>query len=304
MKKILTPLIFVGLALPATAQAQSYGNKSVTVYSLDGPPVPIEYVTPTPPMQLSPAPASARASTVAAAEAMEETVEASTDIATTSGDIDWSGRVNLGASMQTGNTEQDAINADATLKAKWNDKHRATLEAEYNRETEDDERTEDNKRLEGQYDYFFNEQWFLNSSLGFEQDDIAELDLRTTLGVGLGHQPFDRDDLHLQYILGPTYLREEFENGDSEDSLAAHWALDYDQKVWDDTFQLFHNHDVLVPVDATDAFLFDSKTGIRAPLRKGLVATAEVDFEWDNDPEPGIKEDDTTYAIKLGYEWD
>ena len=144
---------------------------------------------------------------------------------------------------------------------------------------------------------------FLNSALGFEQDEIDELDLRTTAGVGLGHQPFDGDDLNLQYVLGPSYLREEFESGNTEDSIAVRWALDYDQKVWDDVLQLFHNHELLVPSDETDAYIFDSKTGLRVPLKKGLVATAEIDFERDNAPEPGIEKDDTTYALKLGYEW-
>ena len=220
----------------------------------------------------------------------------------------WSGRANLGASLQTGNTEQDAINADASAKAKWLDsnedtKHRASIKAEINRETEDDEKTEDNRSLDLAYDYFFNEKWFMNNTLGFEQDDIEELDLRTTVGIGLGHQVYERDDLNLQYVLGPSYLREEFENGDSEDSLAARWAFDYDQKFWDEFLQAFHEHELLVPVDATDAFLIETKTGLRMPLKKGFLVTGEVDFDWDNDPAPGVQEDDTTYSVKIGYEW-
>lgn len=215
----------------------------------------------------------------------------------------WSGRVNFGASLQTGNTEQDAINADATIKAKWNEAHRSTLKAEYNRENEDGDTTEDNKSIEGQHDYFFTPKWFLNGTLGFEQNEIDEIDLRTKAGFGLGHQPYDRDDLHLQYVLGPTYLHEEFASGNREDSLAARWSLDYDQKFWDEVIQLFHEHEFLVPGDDTDAYLFDSKSGVRVPLKNGLVATGEIDFEWDNDPEPGVVEDDTTYGLKLGYEW-
>lgn len=125
----------------------------------------------------------------------------------------WSGRANAGVSLQTGNTEQDSISLDAQLKAKWGDKHRATLEAEYNRETDDGDVTEDNRTLRGLYDYFFDDQWFMNTTLGFEQDDIDLVDLRTTAGLGLGYQAYERDDLNLQFILGPSYLRTEFENG-------------------------------------------------------------------------------------------
>ncbi len=277
----------------------SRNNPSVDIYSLDGPPpAPQDYV------------ASPRVMTSAPVQSTSvETVAADSKTMAFSSPggwmgAKWSGRANIGASLQTGNTEQDAINADGVIQAKWGDIHRATLKAEYNRETEDGDTTEDNRSIEGLYDYFFAPKWFINTNAKFEQDDISDIDLRYNIGVGLGHQVFESDDLNLQYVLGPTYLREEFEDGSSDDSIAARWAFDYDQKVLENRFQLFHEHELLVPTDETDAFLFDSKSGVRIPIIHGIVGTAEVDFDWDNDPEPGIKEDDTTYAIKIGYEWD
>ncbi len=284
------------------------GSPSVEVYSFDDPPAYVEYDSAF--AQRSPQAAYTPEMKIANQSGNLDAPEIKpTKPSTELWGADWSGRINFGASLQTGNTEQDAINADGTVKAKWLDlmgdiKHRATLQAEYNRETEDDVTTEDNRSLEGQYDYFFARKWFLNTNAKFEQDDISDIDLRYNIGVGLGHQVFEQDDLHLQYVLGPTYLREEYEDGSEDDSIAARWAFDYDQKVLEDKFQLFHEHEFLVPVDETDAFLFDSKSGIRMPIIYGVVGTAEVDFDWDNDPEPGIEEDDTTYALKLGYEWD
>ena len=215
----------------------------------------------------------------------------------------WSGRVNFGASLQTGNTEKDALLADAEVKAKFNETQRMRLRADYNREKDDGTVTEDNRSIDGVYDHFFKPKWFYNVSAGLEQDDIADLDLRTTLGAGLGYEPYTRDDLNLQMALGPTYLRESFENDATDSSLAARWALDYDQKVLEERFQIFHNHEIFVPSDDTGAFLFESKTGARIPITKGIVATGEIDFDWDNDPAIGVVEDDTKYAVKLGYEW-
>ncbi|MDB2682883.1 DUF481 domain-containing protein [Alphaproteobacteria bacterium] len=215
----------------------------------------------------------------------------------------WSGRVNFGASLQTGNTEKNAILGDASLKAKIDEKNRATIKAEYNREKDDGDVTEDNRSLDGTYEYLFKPKWFAQASAGLEQDDIAELDLRTTLGAGLGYQAYERDDLNLKMVAGPTYLRSEFENGSTDSSIAARWALDYDQKVLEDRFQLFHDHEIFIPGDDTGAFLLESKSGVRVPITKGIIGTGEIDFDWDNDPEPGITEDDTKYAVKLGYEW-
>ena len=297
---LITP---AALAQPLTFP--SY-DPSVTLYALDGPSVPVRYnaVPQMPERALSPAPVNTTVNTTVntATSTTEAAVEAIEGSAAPKG-VNWKGRVNFGASLQTGNTEEEALNADATLSAKWAEVHRATLKADYNFETNDDVETEDNKSIEGQYDYFFAEKWFFNSVVGFEQDDIDQLDLRTTAGIGLGYQPYESDDLNLQFVLGPTYLHEEFENGTEEDDLAARWALDYDQRIWDNALQLFHEHEILTPVEETDRFLFQSESGVRVPINKGLVATAQIDFDWDNEPEPGVVEDDTLYSLKLGYEW-
>ncbi len=219
--------------------------------------------------------------------------------------VKWSGRINFGASLQTGNSEKESVNLDGQTKAEWgaDKQHRALLKAEMHREEDDGDLTEDNRMVEGTYDYFYTKEWFINNTLSFEQDDIDQIDLRTKAGIALGHQVYDREDLALKYMFGPTYLREKFEDGDTEDSIAARWALDYEQDIIREALRFYHDHELLVPTDDTEDFLFDSKTGLRVPIRKGLVASAEIDFEWDNEPEPGIKEDDTKYALKIGYEW-
>ncbi len=274
------------------------------LYDSSGQPVPF----PSKPQEVThqQASASATAMTAATTAATEQTAATQETAEAESAPQEpkvWSGRVNLGASIQSGNTENEALNADAELKAKWNKKHRSTFKAEVNIEEDDGDTTEDNRMISGEHDYFFTEKWFLNSGLSFEQDDIDQVDLRSVASLGLGHQVYEQDDLNLQYILGPSYLREDFESGGTENSIAARWAFDYDQKVFDDLLQLFHDHELLVPADDTDDFLFDSKTGVRVPLKAGLVGTAEVDFDWDNKPEPGTKEDDTEYSVKIGYEW-
>jgi len=215
----------------------------------------------------------------------------------------WSGRVNFGASLQTGNTDQNAILADTAITAEFDEKRRATLNAEYNREEDDDTLTEDNRSLDLGYDYFFKPKWFANANAGFEQDDIENLDLRTNLGAALGYQPYKHDALNLKMTLGPTYLREDFENQDTDNSLAGQWTLDYDQKIVKGALQIFHNHEIFVPSDEVDGFLLESASGLRVPIAAGLVGTGQIDFDWNNDPAPGIDEDDTQYSLKVGYEW-
>jgi len=311
--------------MSAQAQTVKFQNPSVTIYDLDGisntASAPTRTATQNYNAPTIPAPSQEAIDNVAAGRVVTRapvtTPSQSATQAPTAAPppldagwlgAKWSGRVNLGASLQTGNTEQDAINGDASVKAKWHKfngdpLHRASIKAEINRETENDDTTEDNRSIQGAYDYFVNKKWFINSTLGFEQDDIEKLDLRTTAGIGLGHQAFESDNLNLQYVIGPSYLREEYESGDTDDSAALRWALDYDQKILGSTLEAYHDHEIFVPVGDTNAFLLDTRTGLRIPLKAGLVVSGEVQFDWDNDPAPGTKEDDTTYAVKLGYEW-
>ena len=214
----------------------------------------------------------------------------------------WSGNANVGAGLRTGNSETSNVNADANLTAKW-EKHRAALKADFNREEDEGETTVDNRSLELTHDYFFAPKWFIETSVKFEQDEIDLLDLRTIGAFGLGHQPYDEDDLSLKYVLGPGILDEEFEDGSGDTSLTAQWSLDYSQKFYDDLFRLFHEHDITAPTDDFGAYLFQSESGIRVPIRLGIVASAQVDFDYDNDPAAGTKKEDTIYSLKLGYEW-
>lgn len=213
-----------------------------------------------------------------------------------------SGNVNLGMSLKTGNSEKNGINLDSTVNLELLE-NQFSFGLEYNREEDDGDVSVDNRSFYGTHDYFFTDQWFVGSKAKFEQDDIDRLDLRSTLSSGLGYQPYKADDITLKFVFGPGYLYEEFEDGNDESALTANWAMGYKQKFYDDLFRLFHDHSLNAPNDDLDAYLFQSKSGIRVPLKQGIVASGQVDFDWDNDPAENTTEDDTTYSLKLGYEW-
>lgn len=214
----------------------------------------------------------------------------------------WSGNANLGAGLRTGNSETSNVNVDGTLKARW-EKHRAQIFTDYNREEDDGNVTVDNQSLDLSHDFFFADKWFWANAAEFETDDIDRLDLRMILSSGLGYQPYEQDDLNLKFVFAPGYQDEEFEDGSGDSTLNFNWLTDYDQKFYDDLFRVFHNHDFSVPSDDSEAFLFQSSSGIRIPIRLGIIASGQIDFDWDNDPAAGTTEDDTTYSVKLGYEW-
>lgn len=218
-------------------------------------------------------------------------------------DVKWSGEVNLSGLLQTGNSEKNAIGADTEVTARRSD-DRFIVKANYARAESEGTLDEDEASIEGIYDYFFKPEWFFNSNLKFETDKVSDSDLRSEFGLGLGHQPYESDALNLNYVIGTAYIREDFSGaGGTEEDIAATWSLDYDQKFFNDVLTLFHEHDLEMPVDDAGAFTLETETGIKVPVAEKLVGTAKVEFDWDNEPAPGIREEDTKYTFSLGYSW-
>ena len=231
----------------------------------------------------------------------ELSVTEKTVSALTSTDIKWSGGVNLAAQLRRGNSEQEQLHVDGKVELR-RPKDRLTIYAEINQNESGDEVTQDDRQLEFNYDYFLEDNWFLQGRLEFEQDDVAELDLRSIVQSSLGYQFYERDDLNLKVAGGINFQREEFATQDEEDSVGIAWSLDYAQDIFKNV-TFFHDHDITTPFDEFDAFLFESKTGIKTPFLGFLTSTAEIDFDLDNAPAPGARKADTIYRLKIGYEW-
>jgi len=215
---------------------------------------------------------------------------------------DWSGRINFGGFVTDGNSNKKAVVIDGITKAR-DKNNRYTLGAEVRYAEDNGVETEDQYLAYGEYDRFLTDKLYTGARVSYESDDIADLDSRIKVGPYLGYQYFESEQLNLSTRLGLDYIADEFESGDKEEAASVAWGLDYDQKVIDDTLQLFYKHDLSTPLDDTEGFLFDSEAGVRFPIAKVLTGTAQIDFDWDNDPAPGVEEGDTKYSLKLGYEF-
>ncbi len=216
--------------------------------------------------------------------------------------IEWSGRINFGGFLTDGNTNKKAVSLDGRTEART-EKNRYRAGAEMNYAKDEGEETENEYLIYGEYDHFINDKLYAGTRVSYRSDDIADLDRRIKVGPYVGYQFYESDPLNLSTRVGLDYINEEFANGESEDSAALSWGVDYDQKFIEDTIQIFYKHDLSVPTDEVDGFLYDGETGVRFPIAKVLVGSAQIDFDWDNAPEAGVKEEDVKYSLKLGYEF-
>jgi putative salt-induced outer membrane protein YdiY len=213
------------------------------------------------------------------------------------------GQANAGLDLNRGNTDQDTYHADAESIFRWPD-DRVTLGGSGDLEKSNGDKTKQQATLGGKYDRFLSKQWYLYSGLGFEHDKFADLTLRTTVSAGSGYQIYETERTNLSIEAGPAYIWEDFDKGKDDDYAAAHWGLRFDHflvEAW--KLQVFHRHTVDWSVEDASAYLFKSATGLRIPIFDSLQATAQVNFDRDNDPAPGAKKNDYEYLLTGGYAW-
>ena len=213
-----------------------------------------------------------------------------------------SARANFALKSQHGNTTKDEIDMDGRLEFR-SLQDRYIVSGKLENDTNKGKTTEDNWLITGKYDYFYTKKRYFGGKLSFERDRFTDLDLRTTLGLYAGHQFYESKALNLKAELGLSEVHENNIDADNYDYPAMDWGIDYDQYFFDDFAQFYHNHTGIWNLDDTDRMTLKSWTGFRFPLRFGVIASTEMELEYDSQPNESIDKTDITYRVKIGYEW-
>jgi len=214
------------------------------------------------------------------------------------------GRANAGITSERGNTDTDQFRLDGELTARTI-KHQFTIGGEFNKEKANRKTSVSNWKGYGKYDYYVKPKWFLYASSLFENDKFADLDLRTTLGAGGGHQFFESEELNLSTSAGLAYINEDFIVAEDDSFPGAQWIVRYDQFFFNKLVQLFHTNNGYISFDDSSNWLINTRQGLRFPLYKGFVATLQYNLEYNNEPSPDASEKwDSSTIFLLGYQFD
>lgn len=211
----------------------------------------------------------------------------------TESDPAWAGSLTIGANYSSGNTETQSVAADAeatlergrdtfSIGAYWN-------YAEYTDFTEAGAPTKLSARnwgANGQYDYFLNEarSTYAYASASFQGDSLAELDLRTIYGVGVGHQFLDEDDKAFSGEIGLSQVDEDFEDSASDtENLTVRLAYDLFWQVADTT--AFRQKAQAFPsVEDSDDFYGRLETSLTMNVTESMIAKLTHVLDFDNTP--------------------
>ncbi len=123
-----------------------------------------------------------------------------------------SGRANVGVYLAKGNTDKESYHGDIESVARTK-QNRFTAGAIYNQALDDGTESENNATAYLKYDHFFTKKWYSYANAVLFKDDFADLNLRTSLGLGAGYQFFESDLTNLSLEGGLSYVNEDFAGG-------------------------------------------------------------------------------------------
>jgi putative salt-induced outer membrane protein YdiY len=139
----------------------------------------------------------------------------------------------------------------------------------------------------------------------FENDDFADLDLRSTYGAGVGHQFFESKKLNLFVSAGAAYVKEDFIVVPDNDFSAAQWIIRYDQFFFDDIVQLFHDNSGYISLEDGKNWLINTRQGLRFPFYKRLLMTLQYDYDYNNQPSSEANSKwDSKFLLLFGYQFE
>lgn len=216
--------------------------------------------------------------------------------------VRFSGRANIGFTATSGNSETENLYVDAEMVARTKE-NRYTLGATAQKSSEDGNETADRSTLYSKYDHFLTEKRYLYANASFVRDEFKDLNLRSVLGAGVGHQFIESKRANLSLEGGLTFVNEDLIEADDDQYVAARWALDFDRYFFDNRLQFFHRHEGLQSLEEADDLLIRSQTGLRVPLTDNFNTSVQVNADWDNNPPPGTEATDLTYLLNVGYNW-
>ena len=211
----------------------------------------------------------------------------------------WSGNLNVGGNLQTGNTDLAGASIAAEVRHKT-EKSRLKLRYLFNYAEEDDDMTSRNHYGEARYDYFFTEKLFGFLDVELLNDRFKDFRLRTIVSSGAGYQVWDDAKKILFFEAGPSYVNEDRYEGEDDGYLAARLGGEFRYKIF--KFLNFSDQLSFYPsIGEGGKYILRNEAALTAPFGPRWALKFSNILERNSDPPPGIEKDDSYWILSLQY---
>lgn len=213
----------------------------------------------------------------------------------------YSGLFSLGGSFYSGNTNANAVSASARFKVK-KQRHRFTVDGRYNYGETNGKTAISNSSASFKYDLFTGEKLYGYAQSLTEHDRFADLNLRTTEGLGVGYQLFESKQFNLFVEGGASYLLEDFSGSEDRQDATGRWSLGIDWEVVPGRLTFFHRQEGFYSIIAGSTVLH-AEQGLRIPLFENLYANFEADYRFNSAPAAGTRKSDLNLILGITYQY-
>jgi putative salt-induced outer membrane protein YdiY len=200
--------------------------------------------------------------------------------------------------INSGNTDSQSLLLYGDTRIKLGE-HRHYADITFRRDETDNIKTKEQDLFNYNYNWLFNEPWFMGGSFTYERDPIKDLEHRYTAGLLFGRDIFDDAGRFLSVSFGVGYSDQE-QAGISDSGAVGLWKLFYTQDLVDGKISLYHNHDITYQSYGENDLIFKSNTGLRYDIFKDIYLTTSLRYDYETEPAVGASKDDLTFGVGLG----
>jgi putative salt-induced outer membrane protein YdiY len=217
----------------------------------------------------------------------------------------WSGAINVGAGLTTGNTNNRSVNATGEAVRRTED-DRFTAKASWiygDQKIAPGQHSLTDRRVSGflEYDYFFTKKLYALATTEALADTPADLDLRFAAGAGLGYQWVEREDLSFSTEAGLSYLAEHYRSGaPSTETVAARLASHFKAELTKGV-DFLHDLTAFPGLERADDIFLTQDTRLRVSLTESMFTQLQWILDYDNTPSPGRERLDNRYLLSIGW---
>jgi len=209
----------------------------------------------------------------------------------------WSGRVGVGLGDTSGNSEARNVNFDAEATRK-SPADKIFLDGHYNRSSAAGVVSADAVRGGMRLDVNITKRRFYFLFGRLEVDKVQELDLRSTVGAGLGNTVYDGPRGHLDMGLGMTYVRDAYADVPNTSDRTLLFSLNWDRKAGR-AFSVKERLLVYPNLEEFSDYRIESDLKFDYAIADSLSLTLGLSNRYDAEPLPGKVNHDMTITTAL-----
>lgn len=213
----------------------------------------------------------------------------------------WEGNATAALDIKDTDTEQRDLDMAFDTRARHGD-WRHVLGGEFERDYRDDVKSRHLWQTDYDLSWFFDEQWFWQTSASYQRDHVSEVKRRKQLGMGPGYEWWNNALGRFETSARIDHVR--LENRDGSEDMFNALGVEWDLRrfLYGKRFEFLHNAETLIPDDPSINFVVDAEVGVRYLLNSwaSLSLLAEWDY-LDGDNDQSIN--DKRYRFGLGVSW-